>query len=415
MDTLIKAVGLLFLFLSSSVLALDVSIHGVDISLGGFLQGNYTPRIVDGNDFILAEERFQLKLEASYSGVSIFTKTDVFYDAVGNEVGFDIREAYLDYFSKLWDVRVGRQIITWGVGDLIFINDVFPKDFAAFFEGRPLEYLKKGVDAFKFDLYLNVISMEFILIPIFERDTLPSPPRFIIFDPFSQIKDREIEEPKTNLENTQIALRLYRNILGFDASLYIYKGFFLIPAVEPDNLASPTKLILFFPRLAVYGASLQGSVFSGVLSLEGAYYDSLDDRNGDDPAVTNSQTKFLVGFQRELWRDFTAEFQYSGEYMYEYGEYLQTLPPGFPKQDRFRQLMTLRLTQFLRYQTLRLSFFAFFSPSGKDYMLIPEVRYNITDHLWAALGANIFGGKETTFFGQLDKNDNVYIVLRYEF
>jgi len=64
-DTLIKAVGLLFFFLSSSVLALDVSLHGVDISLGGFLQGNYTPRIVDGNDFILAEERFQLKLEAS--------------------------------------------------------------------------------------------------------------------------------------------------------------------------------------------------------------------------------------------------------------------------------------------------------------------------------------------------------------
>jgi len=117
-DTLIKVVGLLFFFLSSSVLALDVSLHGVDISLGGFLQGNYTPRIVDGNDFILAEERFQLKLEASYYGVSIFTKTDVFYDAVGNEVGFDIREAYLDYFSKLWDVRVGRQIITWGVGDL---------------------------------------------------------------------------------------------------------------------------------------------------------------------------------------------------------------------------------------------------------------------------------------------------------
>jgi len=172
-DTLIKVVGLLFFFLSSSVLALDVSLHGVDISLGGFLQGNYTPRIVDGNDFILAEERFQLKLEASYSGVSIFTKTDVFYDAVGNEVGFDIREAYLDYVSKLWDVRVGRQIITWGVGDLIFINDFFPKDFAAFFEGRPLEYLKKGVDAFKFDLYLNIISMEFILIPFFERDTLP--------------------------------------------------------------------------------------------------------------------------------------------------------------------------------------------------------------------------------------------------
>ncbi len=414
MDTLI-AVGFLFFYLSSSVLALDVSIHGVDVSLGGFLQGNYTPRVVDGNDFILAAERFQLKLGMNYRGVSIFTKTDVFYDAVENEVGLAPRESYLDYTSKLWDVRVGRQIITWGAGDLIFINDIFPKDFAAFFAGRPLEYLKKGSDAFKFNLYLNVISAELILIPFFRSDTLPTPPRFFIFDPFSQIKDREVKKPETNLKNTQLALRFYRNILGFDASVYIYKGFFTTPAVRPDNPTSPTKLTLFFPRLATYGASLQRSVFGGVLSLEGAYYDSLDDRNGDDPAITNSQTKFLVGFQRELWRDFTAGFQYSGEYMHKYGEYLKTLPPGFPKQDRFRQLMTLRLTQLLKYQTLKLSFFAFFSSNDGDYMLIPEVKYNITDRLWAALGVNIFGGKRTTFFGQLDKNDNVYFVLRYEF
>jgi hypothetical protein len=44
------------------------------------------------------------------------------------------------------------------------------------------------------------------------------------------------------------------------------------------------------------------------------------------------------------------------------------------------------------------------------------VRYSFTDALWGAVGANIFGGgKETTFFGQLDKNDNVYVTMRYEF
>jgi hypothetical protein len=37
-------------------------------------------------------------------------------------------------------------IITWGVGDLLFINDVFPKDWESFFSGRPPEYLKLGVD-----------------------------------------------------------------------------------------------------------------------------------------------------------------------------------------------------------------------------------------------------------------------------
>jgi hypothetical protein len=55
-------------------------------------------------------------------------------------------------------------------------------------------------------------------------------------------------------------------------------------------------------------------------------------------------------------------------------------------------------------------------PTQQDYFVIPEVRYSFTDALWGAVGANIFGGeKKTTFFGQLDKNDNVYITARYEF
>ncbi len=48
-----------------------------------------------------------------------------------------VREAYADY-SRAWlDLRLGRQIITRGVGDLVFINDVFPKDWSAFFPGGP--------------------------------------------------------------------------------------------------------------------------------------------------------------------------------------------------------------------------------------------------------------------------------------
>jgi hypothetical protein len=49
-------------------------------------------------------------------------------------------------------------------------------------------------------------------------------------------------------------------------------------------------------------------------------------------------------------------------------------------------------------------------------MLNPEVRYSVTDRLWTALGANIFGGnKNWTRFGMMDRNDNIYLQMRYEF
>ncbi len=54
--------------------------------------------------------------------------------------------------------------------------------------------------------------------------------------------------------------------------------------------------------------------------------------------------------------------------------------------------------------------------TDEDYFLQPEVSYKVTDDLGVALGANIFGGRrESTFFGQFEKNDNVFVSARYDF
>ena len=73
------------------------------------------------------------------------------------------------------------------------------------------------------------------------------------------------------------------------------------------------------------------------------------------------------------------------------------------------------MTKLLRYQTLKLSLFTFYSPVARDFFANPEVSYQFTDHLSATLGGNIFGGPAETFFGQLDRNDNTYLAARYSF
>lgn len=89
---------------------------------------------------------------------------------------------------------------------------------------------------------------------------------------------------------------------------------------------------------------------------------------------------------------------------------------GFPEEKEWQDLFTVRLTHMFLHQTLKLSFFSFWSFSDGDYLLIPEVKYNFTDNIWAALGANIFGGgEEWNQFGGLDNNDNIYVQMRYEF
>lgn len=391
-----------------------------DVSLHGFVQGNYARDTVtddpDGKDYKLSEERAQLKLDAAADPFHLLVKEDAFYDNLDKKASTELREGYFDFTAEKWDARIGRQIVTWGVGDLLFINDIFPKDYAAFFSGRPLEYLKKGVDGAKIGLYPEFASIELIAIPYFEPNNYPDPTRFWMFDPMAGITNREAQGPYRDLHEAETAMRIYRDVAGFDTSLYYYRGYSRQPSIMPDNPVTPTKLTLFYPKLNVYGASSQGKAFEGVVSLEAGYYDSSQDRHGTDPMIPNSQTRYLIGYQRQLWEDFTLGLQYYGEYMQDYSAYIQNLPAGFPQEKHLHQLATMRLTQFLMNQTLRLSFFTFYGLSDGDYMLNPEVKYNLTDAIWLAMGGNVFGGgKPWSQFGQFAKNDNVYTQMRYEF
>ncbi len=377
-----------------------------DLTLHGFFQGNYTLDTAeenpDGGDFKWAEERVQLKLDGSRDPYYLFIKTDVFYDHIDEEADIELREGYLDYVSGNWDLRAGRQIITWGIGDLIFVNDVFPKDYEAFYAGRPLEYLKKGVDGVKIGLYPQTVNIELVVVPFFEPNTFPREERF------HDSMNPDADEPAETLENTETALRAYRNIGGYDASLYFYRGFSRLPSINSDGE-------FFYPELSVYGASVEGRALSGILGLEAGYYDSRQDRGGDDPTVANSSTRVLASYKKQFMEDLNIGLQYYVEYMHEYSEYERTLPVGYEKEDRLYHLSTLRLTRFVMHQDLRLSLFVFYSPSDEDHMLNPEVKYKFTDKVWAAVGGNIFDGNSSGRFGQLDKNDNAYLHIRYEF
>ena len=393
-----------------------------DLSLHGFLQANYSARLTglqpptsEGGDFLFGEERFQLRLDKSGEKGRLFIRTDFFHDAIANRPDLEVREAYVDTSMGGSDVRVGRQLLIWGTGDYLFINDIFAKDWGAFFSGRPVEYLRVPQDAAKLDLSAGWISAEIVAMPFFQADKLPSRDRFYQFDPFPGVA-RSTQQPAMEFQNTELAARVYGTTWGFDTALYLYRGFFHMPGLEADRMIAPTQIAERFPRLAVYGASTRGNALGGVVSTEVGYYDSLADHAGRDPIIPNSSFRYLAGYQRQLWEDFTLGLQYYGEIMMQYDVYRASAPSGFPVQDQHRQLMTLRLTQLFWNQTLRVGFFAFYSPTDQDYYLIPEIRYSISDNLWVSATGNIFGGRRTTtFFGQFGANDNLAVTVRYEF
>ena len=386
-----------------------------DLSLSGFLQQNSAFNTVaanpDGRRHKWLEERAQLKLDATGGAWRLLAKGDFAYDHLGRKDESELREGYVDYAAGNWDLRIGRQVITWGLGDLVFVNDVFPKDHEALFAGRPLEYLKRGVDAVKLGAYPEFASFELVVAPNFRESRIPDARRFWLYDPMPAVTNRETVKPGQG----DVGLRIYRDIAGYDAALYLYSGFHRTPSMRPDNMTAPTRITFFHPKLSVYGASLSGRAGEGVLSLEAAYYDSRQDRSGSDFTVPNSQTRLLVGYQIQPVEDLSLGFQYYAEYMHDYSAYRAALPAGFPVEKRLNHTITLRATQLLQHQTLRLSLYASYNASNGDHFVNPELRYSFTDRVWGALGANFFGGKPEGQFGQLSRDDNVYLQVRYEF
>nr|MBS0019235.1 hypothetical protein [Gammaproteobacteria bacterium] len=404
--------------LTASLLLWIVKIEEVlagGLDLGGFVQLHGAVRTSGVDcppetvcDVPFNEQRLRLSAEGSgLAGAAGFAgKLDLIHDAALNKADVEVRELYADYNADRYTVRGGRQIITWGVGDLLFINDTFPKNWVAFFSGLPLEYLKLGSDAVKLDAFPAFADLE-VIVARFRQDRRPDARQFVIASPFPPELPQDIEEPSA----PEVNVRLARYLGSWDGALYFSYTHFRAPALQRRGDIVQGE----FPRLSTYGASLTGPLWNGVLSLEAGYYHSLEDRDGTDPSIDNSQTRLLAGYSREIAHDTTVGVQGYAEWMHDYDGYRRSRPPGYPERDRLRTVATLRFTQFHRHQTLRLSLFAFWGLSEGDGYLIPSLRYAFSDALWGELGANLFMGNRNGQFGALGDNDNLYATLRYAF
>jgi len=393
---------------------LPFELHGFLDARGG-LRTQEDPH--ESKDATLGETRLQLHLSKALDWAKFRIKSDFLYDGVVEGANVDLREANAVFTPfEFMDLKVGRQILTWGTGDYIFINDLFPKDYNSFFIGRDDEYLKAPSDALKVSFYTKALNLDFVYTPKFNPDRFIDGERLSYFNPqLGRLagQDAVISPLKRDewFEDSEIALRLYRDIKGYGLALYGYNGFWKSPVGFDPQAGKAT-----FSRLSVYGFSARGKAWEGIGNFEIGYFDSQDDRSGDNPFTPNSQFRFLAGYEQELAKDFTMGVQYYLELMLNYGAYKRTLTPGSEAADEYRHVITLRLTKLLMYQNLKLSLFTFYSPSDQDGYVRPNIHYRINDQWSAETGANIFfGGKDYTFFGQFKHNTNVYLGLRWSF
>jgi len=390
--------------------------------LTGFLEARYGVRLQSdpfAKQESLNEIRLQTRLAGTQGPLNYRLTQDWIFDALAptssinlntGEGWLDLREAWISgQPTSFLDIKAGRQITTWGTGDLLFISDLFPKDWRALILGRDEKYLKAPSDAIKASLYHRWINLDIVHTPEFDADRFITGQRLSYFDPSLESLTGDPNLIRADYpHDSEWAARANRVYGNAEVALYYYRGYWKQPAGYDLDSGQP-----IFSRLETISASWRQPLAGGLFNIEIGRYDSLDDPNGNLSNIPNSENRFLIGFERELAKNLNGSVQYYVEQTSDYHASLVATPQNAPIADRRRHVFTTRITQQLRMQTLQLSLFAFYSPSDEDGYLRPNIRYAIDDQWSASLGSNIFFGKTSrTFFGQLENNTNAYLSLR---
>ncbi|MBD3402759.1 hypothetical protein GF420_07675 [candidate division GN15 bacterium] len=423
--------GLLLIAAAAIPASAEVYVHG-------FMQGLWGGRLDQDNptttEQTASETRMQLRVEHFGDNAEVFGRLDFFWDGADTtRYVWELREGYLKFrLGSNIDVKAGRQVLTWGTGDLIFINDVFAKDYRSFFIGRDDQYLKAPQNALRVEWYPGFGSLSFVWTPRFEPNRLPTGNRLSYYNPIAGgIVGTGIDPmfyfdpplPEAKFENGEFAARYKRRVGPFAASLYFYKGFYKNPlGMEMVDFGAGPQPVPVYPKLNLYGASLRGAYLGGILWLEGGYYDSREDAEGDDPMMPNSSMVGLAGYERQVATNLTINAQWQVDYLMDYAGFEDGFRDpstgeiqGFVR-DEVRHLLTTRIRQLLKSELVKLEAFLFYSPTDEDAYLRLLAEYKYTDEVTLAAGANIFDGNyASTEFGQFQLNDNIYMKITYGF
>lgn len=379
----------------------------VEAGYGQFLQSNITKKNQSLSEF---RSRFDVSYQAD--NFLIKAKADAVYDDVLGNFKTKMRELNVSgRFNQYLDYKIGRQVLTWGTGDYLFLNDLFAKDWQSFFAGRDDEFLKAPSDSIRLTSYIADVTIDFAYTPQFTSDTFITGERFSFYSPAQQKLVAPAKEFNVNdSDEDQFSLKIGKRVNRYELAFYGYQGLWPTPQGFNDNGS------VYFPKLNAYGASIRGPLSSGLFNAEIAYYQSNDDKSGRKPTVANSQLRLLVGYEWEWFKNLTVNVQYYVEHTQDFKRLIEHSFWPQLEPEEYRQLLTTRLTYRAMQQRLTYSLFVFYSPSDKDSYIRPSMSFRVNDQWAIAAGLNLFSGRnQYSFFGQHEDNSNAWLRARFNF
>jgi len=448
---------LFIILIMSLLITTEILLAQSDLSINGYIKTDNRLRL-DTKEFTWNENRLNLKFEGAPSdkyhffseirlrgfGFPNVTKSSDLQRQEKDKVyrwGLEFREAYLDLYQfglENLDIRIGRQIISWGTADKLNpTGNISPDDLEDIFNfGEQL-----GTNALTATYYLNDnITLTGVFVPIFTPAIFPfgdfasalAPPMDLPPGMLPRNFSDNVILPENKLtESSQYAFKAATNIFDYDVSLSWFKGRDDLPLANAVTLTSvdmqgtmDIASTLMFPKMQVVGADMAGSIGSVGLWAESAL--TIPEKVYLETRLPMYSSQVM---QKSIALDDKPYFKYiiGGDYTFKNGLYLNAqFLHGFiheQGEDNLNDYIVFRFEKKFFNDELKIVPFGGaiaindWNDVKNDYGFVgnPEIIYYPGDNVELVVGAYWLEGKGANLFSQIKENDELYVKAKVSF
>ena len=341
-------------------------------------------------------------------------------------------EFYMNIYTKNADFSFGRQIINWGQSDSYNpLNNINPTDLSDILDTED-EILPVYASRIKY--YLNNLTFDLVLVPIFTPSKIPHISRsrwgptglpLAIPDPVNEgvmydaIYSYNKKEASENLlDDFQFGMKINYNFPGWDVALSHYYGKNDIANFVPEyNFIADMKQVKVGLNPDFFKWHVTGLDFStsfgeyGFKGEAGYFIPEKTDYFDKGPNFI----QFVLGFDKT----FVNVIRENN--LFVIVEWIQEIVPSGDEYESssfnhvFQRSLFVRLEQQLsNYGLFTLQ--SIYDFKSTSLYLVPTFSYDIVDGCRISLSGNIIAtNNEKSFFYPYKKNDRLQAKLRYNF
>src|SRR6056297_3787 len=300
----------------------------------------------------------------------------------------DIRlnEAYLDLYFNNFDLRMGKQKMTWGKSDgIVVTNIVNPRDYNV----HPMvEYEDQfqSIDAIKANLYPKNDTFEIVWVPEFKSAKLN---KELLLGKLPQDfkKDSSAKEIEDKFKNSELFLRYSSIGQKYDYEIMAGYSWDDQPTLHKDFQRK--AVIPQHHRLYTFGGSISTMKGPVVMRGEGAYingkYFNLSNpllhlQDYPEGVIEKNEIKWLFGFDYNF-EDYLFSMQFMQEKILDYKKDII--------QDEHQNTITFLIKRDFFRSKLNTEMNFHYNVNKKLLMFKPTLSYDYNDFTNFKLGANL--------------------------